>query len=612
MRRKDKRRCANGYLEGLSGAMSEWSEPEDEKTWRDLRGAVNRRSFLKSSVAVGMAGGAACADGGTSSDAGDAAAAGFPGRTGTPGERDWVAMSRVDMKPPQPIGDHVRAVGSGAMATTDHPYATEAALWALERGGTAADAYITAALAQCVLEPTMTTLGGGFGVTYFDAASGELSTAGGAFAFPSGAPASEPYDEARSWTGFGAMVPGYVRGLEAAHSAYGRLPWQDLWEPAIAFAENGFVIDHILWGYTHHARKMVGRFAGPGRDNWFRDGYLLGVGDTVRLPELAATMTHLRDEGGDYFYTGPFARRLVDEVARRGGGITMDDLAAMQGFVSPAWRSGEPGGAPYRGYEVAPPSGLLFQLGLQVFEAADLRSMGPPTESVEALHTQIRVAQELWLRGADITPDSQADFISPDNARRVWQDIRDGAPRPFVGFAAATCGNVIVDAEGNVAAGTHSSSSEPFGTGINVDGVVMNRATYLRKYRNLPVGFSTQLWLYRDGRPALVMATPSRSLMECLLQGAANFVEYGMTGDQVVQAPRFGHPHPGISSAEIEGDFGDEAIAELEARGHALFPVSPRDANMGSIHAVRRLEDDRLEGVADPRRRGRTLGGAGS
>ncbi len=566
---------------------------------------MNRRSFLKSSVAAGVVGGVACTDGGQ-----PAPPAAFPGRGDVAGERDWAAMSRVDMKPPQPIDAHIRAVGSGVMATTDHPYATEAALWALERGGSAADGYIAAALVQCVLEPAMTTLGGGFGVTCFDSATGELSTAGGSFAFPSGAPPSEPYEEARSWTGFGAMVPGYVRGLEAAHGAHGRLPWQDLWEPAIAFAENGFVIDHILWAYVHHARKMVGRFAGPGRDNWFRDGYLLGVGETVYLPELAVTMTRLRDEGGDYFYTGPFARKLVDEVARRGGGITMQDMAAMQGFVSPPWRSGEPGGARYREYEIAPSSGLLFLLGLQIFEAADLRSMGPPTESVEALHTQMRVAQELWLRGAEVTPDNQEAFISPDHARRVWQDIQSSPPRPFVGFAAATCGNVIVDADGNVAAGTHSSSSEAFGTGINVDGVVMNRATYLRKYTNLPMGFSTQMWLYRNGRPALVMATPSRSLMECLLQGAANFVEYGMTGAQVVHAPRFGHPHPGIASAEIEGDFGDEALAELEARGHALFPVSPRDANMGSIHAVRWMDDGRLEAVADPRRRGRATAAA--
>ena len=577
---------------------------------------MDRRLFLQSSIAAGVLGSHACA-GGDESPSGEAPDTATPSGDGAPtppsptpapGQRDWTSLARADMKPPRPIESHIRAVAGAAMVSTDHPCATEAALWALERGGTAADGYITAALAQCVLEPTMTTLGGGFGVTYFDAGAGELSTAGAGFAYPSGAPPTEPYEEARSWTGFGAMVPGYVRGLEAAHVAYGRLPWEDLWEPAIAFAENGFVIDHSLWGSLHHARRMVGRFAGPGRDNWFRDGYLLGVGDTVHLPELAATMARLREEGGDYFHTGPFAQKLVDEVARRGGGITLEDLAGVGGFVSPSWKSGEPGGTPYRGYEIAPSSGLLFQLGLQVFEAADLRGMGLPTESVEALHTQIRVAQELWHRGGEITPDMQADFISPDNARRVWGDILNRPPRPFPGFAAATCANVIVDSDGNVAAGTHSSSSEPFGTGINVDGVVMNRAVYLRKYTNLPAGFSTQLWLFRDGRPALVMATPSRSLMECLLQGAANFVEFGMHGGQVVAAPRFGHPHPGITAAEIEGDFGDETLAGLEARGHELFPVSPRDANMGSIHAVRRLDGGQLEGVADPRRRGRARG----
>ena len=597
---------------------------------------MNRRGFVRSSVAAGVAGGvglagSACAPGDGSSPQPDAQASDdsgaspasaaptpasaappsgdFPGRTGSLGERDWNAMSRVDLKPPRPIDAHVRVQGGAPMVTTDHPFATEAALWALERGGTAADAYIVAALVQCVLEPAMTTLAGAFGVTFFDAGAGELSTAGGAFAFPTGAPATDPYDEARSWTGHGAMVPGYVRGLEAAHAAYGRLPWRDLWEPAVAFAEGGFVIDHTLWAYAHHARKMVGRHAGPGRDNWFRDGYLLGVGEVVRLPELAATMSRLRDEGGDYFHTGPFARRLVDEVARRGGGITMEDMAAVQGFVSPAWRPGDPGGAPYRGHEIAPSSGLLYQLGLQVLEAADLRSMGPPAENVEALHTQIRVAQELWWRGGELSPGAAEAFIAPENAQRVWRHIQSSPPRPFHGFAAATCGNVVVDAEGNVAAGTHSSSSAPFGTGINVDGVIMNRATYLRKYSDIPMGFSTQLWLFRDGAPSLVMATPSRSLTECLLQAACGYVEFGLSGDQVVAAPRFGHPHPGIASAEIEADFGDDAIAALEARGHALFPVSPRDANMGSVHAVRRTDAGSWEAVADPRRRGRAASG---
>ena len=537
------------------------------------------------------------------------AALAFAPAFGAAGKPDWAAMARRDFKPIQPNLANVYATGCKTMASSDHPYATEAALWALERGGSAADAYMTAAIAQCVLEPTMTTLGGGFGMAFWEAESRQLAQGGGFFAFPSGAPPGEPYDERKSWTAWGAMVPGFVRGLQVCHAAWGKLPWQDLFEPAIVFAEQGFVLDHLLWGYAKATRKMIGRFPGPGRDAWFRDGYMLGVGDTLRQPALAATLKALRDEGPDYFYTGPFARELAAEVQRRGGAITEDDLKNFdQAFVSPPWKPGEDGGTPYRGYEVAPASGALFQLGLRICEAADLRELGRPTESVEALHAQVRLAQELWIRGRDLTPENQAEFVSEQHAAEVLKAIRKGPPRPFRGFSAATCALTIVDADGNVAAGTHSSSSEPFGTGINVGGVILNRATFIRKFTDMPKGFSTQLWLFRDGQPALAMATPSRSLMECLLQGAANTIEYGMSLTDAVSAPRFGHPHPGMTAIEIEGDFSEEVLTALAAKGHDLYRVSPKDMNMGSIHGVRVGQDGMIEGVADPRRRGLAKG----
>ena len=533
----------------------------------------------------------------------------FAPRSTAEAKRDWAALARRDLKPIQPNLANVYATGKEVMVSSDHPYATEAALWALGRGGSAADAYITAAIAQCVLEPTMTTLGGGFGMAFWDADTTKLSQGGGFFAFPSGAPATEPYNERKSWTAWGAMVPGFVRGMETCHAAWGKLPWRDLFEPAIVFAEEGFVIDHLLWGYAKATRKMIGRFPGTGRDAWFRNDYMLGVGDILRQPALAATLKALRDEGPDYFYTGPFARELAAEVQRRGGGITVDDLKNFdQTYISPPWGPGDAGGTPYRGFEVAPVSGPLFQLGLRVFEAADLEGMGQPTKSVEALHTQVRLAQELWIRGRDITPENQAQWVSAHHAAEVLQAIRTGPVRPFQGFSAATCALTIVDAAGNIAAGTHSSSSEPFGTGINVGGVVLNRATFIRKFTDMPKGISTQLWLFRDGNPALVMATPSRSLMECLLQGAANAVEYEMSLTDAVSAPRFGHPHPGMSAIEIEGDFSEELLTALAAKGHDLYPVSPKDINMGSIHGVRLVANGLVEGVADPRRRGLAKG----
>ena len=543
-----------------------------------------------------------------SSLAGSAALA-LTSRLAAEDRQDWAALARRDLKPIQPDLANVHATGSRIMASSDHPYATEAALWALGRGGSAADAYMTAAIAQCVLEPTMTTLGGGFSMAFWEAETGQLRHGGGYYAFPSGAPATEPYDERRSWSAWGAMVPGYVRGLETCHATWGRLPWQDLFEPAIVFAEEGFVIDHLLWGYTKAARKMVGRFPGTGRDAWFRNGYMLGIGDILRQPALAATLKAIRDEGPGYFYEGPFARQLAAEVQRRGGGITVDDLKNFdQTWVSPPWTPGGEGSTPYRGFEVAPVSGALFQLALRVYEAADLQALGRPTASVEALHTQVRLAQELWIRGRNITPENQAQWVSEQHAAEVLEAIRSGPARPFPGFSAATCALTIVDAAGNIAAGTHSSSSEPFGSGINVGGVVLNRASFIRKFTDMPKGLSAQLWLFRNGRPALVMATPSRSLIECLLQGVANAVEYDMSLTETVSAPRFGHPHPGMTAIEIEGDFDEALLSALAAKGHDLFRVSPKDVNMGSIHGVRLSGDGTIEGVADPRRRGLAKG----
>ena len=81
-----------------------------------------------------------------------------------------------------------------------------------------------------------------------------------------------------------------------------------------------------------------------------------------------------------------------------------------------------------------------------------------------------------------------------------------------------------------------------------------------------------------------------------------------MSLTDTVSAPRFGHPHPGMTAIEIEGDFSEELLTGLAARGHDLYRVSPKDVNMGSIHGVRIAEDGMIEGVADPRRRGLAKG----
>ena len=541
-------------------------------------------------------------------------------QTASSQNRDWCSLAKVDTKPLNPIEAHIHSTSQKGLVSSQHPLATDAALWALQRGGSAVDAYITAALAHCVLEPTMTSLGGGFWMNYWDARKGQLFGLDGAFAFPEALPAELPFDEFKAWTGWATMVPGFVRGVELAHKSWGRLPWRELFEPAIAFAEDGFVVDHQLWGWTYNHRELVGRYPGAGREIWFPKGSMLGVGEVLQNPFLARTLQRLRDEGADYFYTGDFAKKLVQAVGERGGAISLADLKNFRAAKTEGWiPSLEAGASKFRDFIVGPPSITMIQLAFNLFEIGDLRAMGHPSQSTDALYHQIRIMQEIWAQGLtnqsgdfsefSVFPDSEwhQRSISKEFAQSLWKEIEGSPPRPFDGYDAGTCALAIVDAEGNIVSGDHSTSSTSYGSGINLEGVILNRAVFGRKYK-LPRGISTSAWLFRDGKPAFTMATPSRSFTECVLQVTANVVEYGMSLADAVKPPRFGHPHPGLGAIEIEGDFPENVLSEVQGRGIELFPVTPMEMNMGSAQAIFISEDGIIEGVADPRRRGKVAG----
>ena len=522
---------------------------------------------------------------------------------------DWAARAKQDLKPMDPIPEHVFAGSSSGIVSSSHPLATEAALHVLKNGGSAADAYLTAAFAQTVLEPTMTTLAGGLGINFYEAKTGKLFQGGGGFG-PVAAE-SEEWSEYDSMTGRAVMVPGWARGAEIVHKRFGKLSWGALLEPAIEFAEKGFVIDHLLWGWTFEKKAWVGRYP-EGRAIWFPNGHLLGVGDTLRQPELAQTLKRLRDEGPDYFYTGQWAKKCVEAVRARGGRITLDDFknyrsAAISGGFRPGSSEG-PATTTYRGHEIAPPSLAMFALAGDLVEAGDLRARGKPTENADSLYYLIRIMQEIWHTGLLYKPEIHDDLVSKDYARQVWKLVESGPPRPFRGFAAGTCGLTIVDTEGNFASGTHSSSSTPYGTGIFVDGVVLNRIVYMRKY-DLPRGVSTSVWLFKDGKPFVTMATPSRAFTENLLQNVVNVVEYGMDLLESVEQPRFGHPDPKFGATQIEANFSEEVLQKVEKRGVQLLRVSPMHVYMGSCHAVMLDHaSGRISGIADPRRRGLVKG----
>jgi gamma-glutamyltranspeptidase / glutathione hydrolase len=232
----------------------------------------------------------------------------------------------------------------GAVAA-GHPLSARAGARILVEGGNAVDACIAAALAGAVCESPLTGLGaGGFllvcpargravrVVDFFVAAPGLGRRRRGA---------GEP-DEVAVRFGDGATsqpfrigpasvaVPGFVPGLEAAHRAYGRLPWRELVAPAGELARGGVeltgaqahlhaILDPILRAYPEGRRAYEGR-----------DGAPLGRGDRLRLPDLAGTLEAVAARGAAALTRGEHARATVAAVGAGGGDLTLADLASYR------------------------------------------------------------------------------------------------------------------------------------------------------------------------------------------------------------------------------------------------------------------------------------------
>lgn len=535
--------------------------------------------------------------------AGLAAATGYPAGLETPGA--------PDPKPLRPDRARQFATAQRAMVSTSHQYATEAALGALQRGGNAVDAYLTAALAQTVVEPEMTTLAGALGITYYDAKTGQVFQLGGGYAKPKAE--SDIFGPHDYTTGRTVMVPGFVAAAHAASQRWGKLAWRDLFEPAIHHAETGVPVDHLKWGWAFEQYQWLGRYP-EGRELWFPDGHLLGIGQTLRQPGLATTLGRLAREGPDYFYKGDWARKFVQSVQARGGALSLDDLASFSGVTTDeGWLlGGEQRGAPaskraigsFRDYQVVGLSNAMIVLALNLVELADLKRRGRPTESADSLYLLIRIVQEIWHAASTYGPATHDTLVSKEYAQQLWRIVEHGPPRPYQGIDAGTCIVVVVDPDGNIACGSHSSSSTPFGTGIIVDGVIANRVIFHRKYK-LPAGILNYHLIFKDGRPLLVVGSPGRSMFPIVFQNTVNVLEYGMDLWESVNQPIFGAPGPEAAGEEIETGYSESILDAVEKRGIPLMRIAPGYVHLGGCHAaVIDRANGVVHGVADPRRLG--------
>jgi len=281
-------------------------------------------------------------------------------------------------------------IAQQGIAATSQALASQTGAQILARGGSAVDAAIAANAVLAVTEPMKNGIGGDIFVLYWDAATGTLTGLNGSGAAPQGlSPAflakhnfkTMPQEGIHSVT-----VPGAVEGWSKIHQRYGKLPWKDLFQDAIAYAENGFpVAEGVAETWNDPALIDKIRSTPETLRVFLPGGKPPREGDLFRNPDMSRTFRLLADRGPDAFYKGEIASAILKTSQYLGGTMTAADLAA----AAVEWV--QPISTDYRGWRVyeLPPNtqGMAALEMLNIMEVSPASPLGP--FSPEEMHKRI-------------------------------------------------------------------------------------------------------------------------------------------------------------------------------------------------------------------------------
>jgi gamma-glutamyltranspeptidase / glutathione hydrolase len=493
--------------------------------------------------------------------------------------------------------DHY-ATGMNAGVSSTSLQASEAALWALDQGGNAADAYMTAALTQTVSEPGLTSLGGAFGMQYFDVAKAETTYVAGLL----GPAAAEAYDFERdspvTQTGRAIPVPGYLAGVFEAHRRHGQLDWAKLFQPAIRHATDGFLlIPDIIAAAERKALKDP-----ESKELWTRNGRLLKADEPLIQTKLGQLLASVAKDGPDAFYLGDFARHYVKRAQADGGKITMEDLKEWKARIkNPKMKAR----GNYRGHQVVSAPLLVYALHLN--EALNLRSSKSAADSPDSVYKQLRIMEEVFLSAKTLTKENEGEFVDPAHARKRAEFVLNSPRRKFTLDALFnTCFLVVRDRDGNCAWGTHSINAPvAFGAGIMIDGVyasyVINRDHVHGDGATAP-GITTSYALFKDGLPRLVVGSPGYGFVHGPYQYGTGIIEWNLSPAEAMNLPRFSLPN---AEGEIvfERHYDPSVLAMLKEKKIAHRVVAP-SSSTGIVGALFSDDQRKLHFSQDGRRSG--------
>lgn len=531
-------------------------------------------------------------------------------------------MSPNPFNSDNPFASQRSSVMARNVVASSQPLAAAAGAQMFARGGNAIDAAVAAAITLTVTEPTMNGIGSdGFSLIWDGQKLHGLNSSGRSPA----AWTRERFAGREAMPTYGwdsVTVPGAVAQWMALSKRFGRLPFADLFEPAIRHARDGFAVAPIV------ARQWRDFTAGELIEQaGFKQAFLPKgrspqAGERWQFADQARTLEEIAQSGGESFYRGRLAKAMADHAKQCGGLMTEADLAAHEfNWVEPIAQT-------YRGYTVheIPPNGqgIAALVALGILERLPVADTAP--DSAQRLHLQVEAMRlafaDVYAQVADpasmrvssadlLNPnylDSRAKLIDPKRAQR------HPAGSPVRGGTVYLC---AADAEGRMIS-LIQSNYKGFGSGIVVPGTgisMQNRGwgfSLVKGHPNEVAGgkrpFHTIIpaFMTRDGRPVMAFGVMGGNMQpQGHMQVVMRYLNDGSNPQACIDAPRWRIDDKG--ELTVEAAMPAATVQGLNALGHNVL-VQPKGAlEFGSSQMIARLSADLADGYvagSDHRRDG--------
>lgn len=541
------------------------------------------------------------------------------------------------------------------MAAAANPLATAAGQQMLRKGGSAIDAAIAMQAVLTLVEPQASGIGGGAFIMYWDghkvqAFDGRETAPAGAdkrmFLDAAGKPVA--FTDAQIG-GLSVGVPGVLRALQMAHEQHGKLPWNELFEPAIRLASEGFPVSARLHSQIV-ADKFIAQSPALAKYLLTEQGQPLPVGTVLKNPELAQTLQAIADRGVEAFYQGAIAQAMVEQVNSHPnpGSLSLADINGYQA------KERHPVCGDYKQWRVCgmpPPSsgGVAVLQTLGILEALQRKSAAldlatmPPVglqPSATAVHLMaeaerlVYADRALYLADSDFVPvnvkgltdknylQSRATLIGEKSMGRA-----DAGTPPGINLALApdrsplrisTSQIAAVDDQGGAISMTTSVESA-FGSHVMSNGFILNNQltdfSFIPDENGQPVAnriepgkrprssmAPTLVFDRKSGELVATVGSPGGSqIIEYVNKAVVGLLDWKLNPQDAIGLPNFGSRNV---ATEVEaGRVSPALVQALKDRGHE---VSAIEMTSGTQIIIRNKTG--WAAGADPRREGTALG----